>query len=114
MEIASFTLAQNTSKDKPATFISCKVFGLPASWIKSSKKGERITVQGTLSTYEYTNKEGKKQSGMEVLVDSFSREYKAENYVQPQQQSSPAFPVSTNMGSLGSQSQMFNEDDCPF
>ena len=71
--IARFSLAVNRkvkSKDTEADFFNCTAFGKTAEVIeKYLKKGSRILVAGRLQNNNYTNKEGQKVYGVQVLVE---------------------------------------------
>jgi single-strand DNA-binding protein len=64
-----FTLAVRQDKEK-TNFIRCLAFNTTAEMLaKFVSKGVKVGVEGFLQTNEYTNKEGKKVYGMDVLVD---------------------------------------------
>ena len=64
-----FTLAVRQDKDK-TNFIRCLAFNTTAEMLaKFVSKGVKVGVEGILQTNDYTNKEGNKVYGMDVLVD---------------------------------------------
>lgn len=71
MAIASFSLAVDRRfKKGEADFFNCKAFGKAAEFAeKYLTKGTKIVAQGRAQTYSYQNKEGKKISGVEFVLD---------------------------------------------
>jgi single-strand DNA-binding protein len=64
-----FTLAVRQDKEK-TNFIRCLAFNTTAEMLaKFVSKGVKVGVEGILQTNDYTNKEGNKVYGMDVLVD---------------------------------------------
>ena len=76
--VLSFTLAvDNSYKDKAGELVSgvywhpCVAWGGPADKIaKYCRKGDRILIEGRLSTREYTDKSGERRWRTEVIVEN--------------------------------------------
>lgn len=55
-----------------ADFFNCTAFGKMAEVIsKYFAKGNKITVAGRIATSNYTDKEGNKKNGFEIIVEDF-------------------------------------------
>jgi single-strand DNA-binding protein len=73
VEVASFCLAVDNGygDNKSTAFINCVAWRKNAVFIdKYFGKGNMIAVQGSLTTREYTDKNGNKRTITEVTVDS--------------------------------------------
>lgn len=67
--VASFSVADNQGKDKPAIFWRCSLFGKRAeSLAPYLVKGQAVTVSGTVTEREYTDKDGVQKKAQEVRV----------------------------------------------
>ena len=65
--VASFTLACNRNKDE-ADFVPCKAFGKTAEIIeKYVHKGDRLTVNGSLGSGQYEDKDGNTVYTLDVM-----------------------------------------------
>lgn len=77
MVIARFSIAVDRPKKsnvekREADFINCTVFGKRAEAIANYvSKGQRLLIKGSLRISNYTDKNGVKKYGTEVLVDDF-------------------------------------------
>jgi single-strand DNA-binding protein len=76
--IASFSLANNKTylaqneKKEQVSFFTCIAWGKTGEIIaQHCKKGQRIGVEGRLQQQSWTDKEGKKQSKVEIVVENF-------------------------------------------
>jgi single-strand DNA-binding protein len=68
--VAGFSVADNMGKDKGAIFWSCSLFGKRAeSLAPYLTKGQAVTVTGTVSEREWTDKDGQKRKSMDVRVN---------------------------------------------
>lgn len=66
--VASFSIADNQGKDKPAIFWRCSLFGKRAeSLAPYLTKGQAVTVSGTVTEREY-QKDGTTHKAMEIRV----------------------------------------------
>jgi single-strand DNA-binding protein len=67
--VASFSIADNQGKDKPAIFWNASLFGKRAeSLAQYLVKGQAVTITGTVTEREYTDKDGHKRKAMDVRV----------------------------------------------
>lgn len=68
--VASFSIADNQGKDKQAIFWRCSLFGKRAeSLAPYLTKGQAVTVSGTVTEREYTDKsDGTQKKAMEIRV----------------------------------------------
>lgn len=122
--IARFSLASNRiifrkdtgTSDNEAGFFDCVAFGKTAETIgKYLKKGKRVGIDGSLRWSSWENQEGKKQSRVEIMVESFQfLDGKVENSEGDSNSSfgSESYP-SENYGGP-SISETFKDDDLPF
>ena len=67
--VASFSVADSQGKDKPTIWWNCSIFGKRAeSLAQYLTKGQAVTVTGSVSQREYTDKDGNKRTSMDVRV----------------------------------------------
>lgn len=67
--VASFGIADTQARDKPTIFWNCSLFGKRGeSLLPYLKKGLALTVIGSVSEREWTDKEGNKRKSMDVRV----------------------------------------------
>jgi single-strand DNA-binding protein len=67
--ITSFSVADSQFGDKPPIWWSCAIFGERGDKLAPYlKKGQSVTVIGTVTEREYTDKEGNKRKAMDVRV----------------------------------------------
>ena len=67
--VAGFSVADNMGKDKGAIFWSCSLFGKRAESLSEFlRKGQAVTITGTVSEREWTDKDGQKRKSMDVRV----------------------------------------------
>jgi single-strand DNA-binding protein len=91
--ILGFSVADNHTKDKPAYFWSCSLFGKRAeSLAPYIQKGGKVTVIGTVSEEQFTDKNGNERKSMKVRVSDIAlqggkeqAEEKPARQAQPQQ-----------------------------
>lgn len=93
--VASFSVADNQGKDKPAIFWNCSLFGKRAdSLAQYLTKGQPVTVIGTVSEREWTDKDGQKRKSMDVRVNDVALQGGAKQGSAPapqRQQQAPQF-----------------------
>lgn len=72
--IANFSIADNQGgRDKPAIFWSCTLYGKRAESLSQYlTKGQAVTVSGSVSEREWTDKEGSKRKSMDVRVNDIA------------------------------------------
>lgn len=93
--VASFGIADNQGKDKPAIFWNCSLFGKRGEALAQYlTKGQSVTVSGTVTEREWTDKEGGKRKSMDVRVNEIAlqggRREAQQEAPQQQQASRPA------------------------
>ena len=96
--IASFSVAVNRKYAKEtdevkADFFNCTAFGKQAEFVeKYLKQGTKILLSGRLQNNNYTNKEGQKVYGVQVMVEEIEfAESKATSASSGTQTSTPSF-----------------------
>ncbi len=68
--VASFSVADSQGRDKPTIWWNCSIFGKRAeSLAQYLTKGQAVTVSGTVSQRDYTDKDGNKRTSMDVRVN---------------------------------------------
>lgn len=68
--VASFSVADSQGKDKPTIWFRCSLFGKRAeSLLPYLLKGQSVTVTGTFTEREYTDKDGSQKKAQEVRVN---------------------------------------------
>ena len=71
--VLSFSVADNQGKDKPSIWWNCSLFGKRADSLQQYLfKGLQVTVIGTVSEREWTDKEGNKRKSMDVRVNDIA------------------------------------------
>ena len=71
--VLSFSVADNQGKDKPSIWWNCALFGKRADSLQQYLfKGLQVTVIGTVSEREFTDKEGNKRKSMDVRVNDIA------------------------------------------
>jgi single-strand DNA-binding protein len=72
--VTSFTIAvDNFGKDSGASFIPCVAWEQKGEFVNNYfTKGSQIAVRGRLQSRQYENKDGKKQTAIELVVDEVS------------------------------------------
>lgn len=69
--VLSFSVADNQGREKPTIWWNCQMWGVRAlSLAQHMVKSQAVTVSGTLSEREWTDKEGVKHKSMEVRVNN--------------------------------------------
>lgn len=67
--VTSFSVADSQGKDKPTIWWNAQLFGKRAeSLAPYLTKGQAVTVSGTVTEREWTDKEGGKRKSMEIRV----------------------------------------------
>jgi single-strand DNA-binding protein len=71
--ILNFSVADNQGRDKPAIFWNCSLWGKRADSLSSYlTKGQAVTVTGTVTEREWTDKDGAKRKSMDVRVNDLA------------------------------------------
>jgi single-strand DNA-binding protein len=67
--LCNFSVADSQGKDKPTIWWNCSLYGKRAEALSQYLvKGQAVTVSGTVSEREWTDKEGSKRKSMDVRV----------------------------------------------
>lgn len=136
--VCRFRIAVNRPKrkdaDQEADFINCTAWRATAEFIsRYFTKGSKIVVEGQLRNNDYTDNNGVKHYGMDVLIDnvefgeskaassgSSGGGYQQSGYAaQPSQaqQQAPAPtqpPLSADLGDLGDFEEILSDGEVPF
>ncbi len=71
--MASFSVADSQGREKPTIWWNCQLFGKRAASLSQYlTKGQAVTVGGTVSEREWTDKDGQKRKTMEVRVNDLA------------------------------------------
>lgn len=71
--VLSFSVADSQGKDKPSIWWNASLFGKRAESLKDYlTKGQTVTVIGSVSEREWTDKEGQKRKSMDVRVSDIA------------------------------------------
>ena len=91
-QICNFSIADSQGRDKPTIWWNCSLFGKRAeSLAQYLTKGQAVTVTGTVTEREWTDKDGAKRKSMDVRVNDIALQGgrqqadapKPERYVEP-------------------------------
>ena len=106
--VGSFSVADSQGRDKASIWWNCQLFGKRAAALEPYlKKGQQVTVCGTVTEREWTDKEGNQRKTMEIRVNEIALQGGKR-----EQQSAPVPQQTAPMR----QSAGFNDvdDDIPF
>ena len=68
--VLNFSIADSQGKDKAAIFWNCQLFGKRAESLSQYlKKGQAVTVSGSVTEREWTDKDGNTKKAMNVRVN---------------------------------------------
>ena len=68
--VASFSVADSQGMEKPTIWWRCSLFGRRAeSLAPYLTKGQQVTVSGSITEREYTDKDGNKRQAQEIRVN---------------------------------------------
>ena len=71
--VAAFGVADNQGKDKPAIFWNCSLFGKRGEALAQYLlKGNPVTVSGSVTEREWTDRDGGKRKSMDVRVNEIA------------------------------------------
>lgn len=92
--VLQFSVADNQGKDKQPIWWRCALFGKRAESLQSFiQSGAKVTVVGSVSEREFTDKNGQERKAMEIRVNDISLQGgKAEADEKPAHQAKPAAP----------------------
>lgn len=84
--VTSFSVADSQGRDKPTIWWNCSLFGKRGEALAQYlTKGQSVTVSGTISEREWTDKDGNKRKSMDIRVGDVAlqggkREVSTEGY----------------------------------
>lgn len=68
--VTNFSVADSAGRDKPTIWWSCQLFGKRAEALSQYlKKGQAVTVSGSVTEREWTDKDGNTKKSMNVRVN---------------------------------------------
>lgn len=102
--IANFSVADSMGRDKGTIWWNCQLWGKRAEALSSYLvKGQAVTVSGTVTEREWTDKEGNKRKSIDITVSDVALQGGRRESSEPQQERrSPK------------QQQSFDDSDIPF
>ena len=102
--IANFSVADSQGRDKPTIWWNCGLYGKRAESLSPYlTKGQAVTVTGTITEREWTDKEGNKRKSMDVRVSDVALQGGRRDAA-PQERVQPPEPAQAELDS----------DDVPF
>ena len=119
--IASFSVADSQGKDKPTIWWNCSLFGKRAESLQPYLvKGQSVTVSGTVTEREWSDKEGNKRKSMDVRVNDVALQGgkpqgQQQDHSQAPQRPAPARPApAARQAPTGGSGFDDMTDDIPF
>lgn len=71
--VGGFSVADSQGRDKPAIWWRCSIFGKRAEALAPYlKKGQQVTIVGSVTEREYTDKDGQKRTSIDVRVNDLA------------------------------------------
>lgn len=109
--VASFSVADSQGKDKPTIWWRASLFGKRAESLGPYlTKGQAVTVSGSITEREYTDKDGNKRQAQEIRVNDVALQGGKREGAAPAQRQAPA-PAPRQAGGSGFDDM---SDDIPF
>lgn len=109
--VASFSVADSQGKDKPSIWWNAAIFGKRAqSLTPYLTKGQTVTIVGTVTEREFTDKDGNQRKSMDVRVNDVALQGGKRDEAPQQRQAAPARQAPKQDAS-GFDSM---DSDCPF
>jgi single-strand DNA-binding protein len=103
--IANFSVADSQGRDKPTIWWNCGLYGKRAESLSQYlTKGQAVTVTGSVSEREWTDKEGNKRKSMDVRVNDVALQGGRKNEEPQQERRQAPAPQQVNI----------DDDDIPF
>lgn len=101
--VCSFSVADSQGREKPTIWWNCQMFGKRAESLSQYlTKGQQVTVSGTVSEREWTDRDGQKRKTMEVRVNDLALQGGKREAAPTTKADTPAYAGGDDMG------------DCPF
>lgn len=112
--VAAFGVADNMGKDKGAIFWNCSLFGKRAESLSQYlTKGQSVTVIGSVSERDWTDKDGQKRKSMDVRVNDVALQGGRKD-AEPAQQQRQAPAQTPRPGPKPAPNFSDMDDDIPF
>jgi single-strand DNA-binding protein len=103
--IANFSVADSQGRDKPTIWWNCGLYGKRAESLSQYlTKGQAVTVTGSVSEREWTDKEGNKRKSMDVRVNDVALQGGRKNEEPQQERRQAPAPQQVNI----------DDDELPF
>lgn len=117
--VTSFSVADSRGRDKPTIWWRCSLFGERAeSLAPYLVKGQSVTITGTLTEREYTDKDGNQKKAQEIRVMDVALQggkREESNQAPPPQPQRREAPKPVSRAPVGSQGSGFDDfEDAPF
>ncbi len=110
--VLSFSVADDQGKDKPAIWWRCSLFGKRADALAPYlTKGSPVTVVGTVTEREYTDKDGQQRKSMDVRVQEVALQGSKSDAAP---RSAPSQPQAAPKRPTGASGFDDMDDDVPF
>lgn len=113
--VASFSVADSQGRDKPTIWWRCQLFGKRAeSLTPYLTKGAQVTVSGSVTERDWTDKDGMARKSMDVRVNDVALQ--GSRPQQDAQQQAPQRPAQRPAPSRPASREEFEgmDDDIPF
>jgi single-strand DNA-binding protein len=103
--ICNFSVADSQGRDKPTIWWNCGLYGKRAESLSQYlTKGQAVTVTGSVSEREWTDKEGNKRKSMDVRVSEIALQGGRKDAEQQQERQAAPKPAPVDI----------DEDELPF
>ena len=90
--ICNFSVADSQGREKPTIWWNCSLYGKRGeSLAQYLTKGQSVTVVGTITEREWSDKEGNKRKSMDVRVSEIALQG-GRKEAEPERQAAPAQP----------------------
>lgn len=110
-QILSFSVADSQGREKPTIWWNCQLWGKRAASLQQYLvKGQQVTVCGSVSEREWTDKDGQKRKSLEVRANEVALQGR------PQGEAQPAARPAARKAAVAKPSSGFDDmdDDIPF
>ena len=89
-QVLSFSVADSQGRDKPTIWWNCQLWGKRAATLEQYlTKGQQVTVVGSVSEREWTDKDGGKRKSLEVRVNEVALQGRPQGDAQPAARPAP-------------------------
>ena len=89
-QILRFSVADSQGKEKPTIWHNCTLWGRRATSLQQYlTKGQNVTVTGSITQREYTDKDGQKKTAQEVKVNDLTIHWSRDRQEAPKQEAKP-------------------------